>query len=360
MEDAVRLEKQAIAKHRHGHRQRGERPRITEHVKITLARAAALLVAGVTHSQASRTLGVKLRLLRDWERRHRTLFAELQSQAICINEVLAERRTDVRISPARPADRPPIVPSNLAVSDCPLSGTVGIGPTLPDFFRRFYEPRLIGRSVGTTMQYENTIRCLCKYAGRVVTLGDLSDELLAGFMLYCIKSGRNVAPTVNKHRRNILAIWRFAYRKKAADGQRFVKELPDVERIREIKRTPVAWSVEEYSRLLTTASKSIGMVGGIPAGKWWHALLLFLYYTGLRITPALMVRSEDFELTDAGGYVRVRGETQKQKADQQFKLPPDCSQAILAITKDRAGKDRDGSFLTGHMSEGHCSANSAH
>lgn len=142
---------------------------------------------------------------------------------------------------------------------------------------------------------------------------------------------------MNCKRRNILAVWRLAYRRKTPDGQRLVKELPEIARLRENKRLPVAWSIEELSKLLMRAQREQGFVGTIPAGKWWTSLLLMLYYTGIRITAALQVCREDVDLSPDGGFILVRAEHQKQKADQTFKVPSDCARAMLDVIGTRRG-----------------------
>jgi integrase len=325
-----------VAKHRLGHRQRGEVPRITEGVKTALATAAALLAVGNTKSQVCRIIKVRPATFWNWKARHRDLWRGLEVMAACMKNAIAKRQHNLA-DPHQPTDRP-ILPADWKSKDGPLAGTLGVGQSLPDFYQKTYRSmRLIGCSPQTGVQYEVAIRHLCRYAGRVVTLGDLSDELITGCMTWMLHHG-TAAPTVNKFRRSILAIWRFAFRRKTPDGQRLVKELPSVERLREMKRIPDAWSIEEFSRLLKIADASPGLIDGIPAGQWWRALLLVLYYSGIRVAAGLLIRVQDLEWTDSGAILFVPAEHQKQKADQRFNLPKDVADALNAIIGNRTGQ----------------------
>ncbi|MEN6368060.1 MAG: site-specific integrase [Thermoguttaceae bacterium] len=325
-----------ICRHRRGHRQREERPRITEGVRQMLAAAAAMSAAGAKTTDICRKVGTSGHLFWEAKHRHMMLWSELVAQSQAMLNVLAEtRKSDVPRRSFSP------VLAELKVATNPqgaLAGTVGTGQTLWNFFAKTYVPmRLIGRSKATVISYKVAISRLCQYAGRAVTLGDLTDEFVSGFMARMLEKGAS-APTVNCKRRCIMALWRFAYRRKDKDGRRLVAEMPEVEKLKEFKRVPVAWTVEEISRLLARAAKEPGTIGDVPARSWWKGLILFLYYTGARINAALQIRRDDLALTPEGGYVLVRAEYQKQKADQQFNLSSECAQAVLEVLGDRDGR----------------------
>ena len=133
---------------------------------------------------------------------------------------------------------------------------------------------------------------------------------------------RRASPaTVNKHRAHLLALWRFARKKKRLSGDE-----PDIEKTKEYKRIPEAWSLDEFQRLLTAATKADGTIVGIPAGSWWLALLLLMYDTGLRISAVMQLPAN--AMTD--GHLRVAAETQKQGAEQHFRLH---EQTLAALTQ---------------------------
>lgn len=49
------------------------------------------------------------------------------------------------------------------------------------------------------------------------------------------------------------------------------------------------WSIEELNRLLAAARQEPGDVAGIPAGRWWSALLLTLLDTGTTVADAIAI-----------------------------------------------------------------------
>jgi len=68
-------------------------------------------------------------------------------------------------------------------------------------------------------------------------------------------------------------------------------------RIRVPQPAPEAWTVEQVSRILQTASRWPGRVGRWPARDWWPALLLTVYWTGARIGSILAAKPSDWDGT---------------------------------------------------------------
>jgi integrase len=213
--------------------------------------------------------------------------------------------------------------------------------TLSDFFENHYRPiRLLGKSTYTVIDYTYGLSRLNKFMGYDVRLSDLTDEFLSQYMAAMMD--KICVASVNHNRRLIIALWRFAFKKKLID------RLPEVDRLVEYRRVPVAWSMEEYGKILETAKQLEGVVArkylfgkqkfssenDNPANKWWPALLLLAYDTGLRINAILSIKPEyiDFEK----GWLRIPAETQKQKADQTFMLHSSTLE-ILREVKPRGG-----------------------
>lgn len=200
--------------------------------------------------------------------------------------------------------------------------------TLWRYFKELYRPLRIPQAAkGTLDWYKAAINTYSKFLGRDAKLDDFSDEAMDHFKLWLLD--RDIAnATINGYLRHLLALWRYAWRKRKVD------ELPrDVDFVPTIKRIPKAWSQEEMGRLLTAAAETEGETCGIPAARFWPALFLLLYDTGLRIGAAIYLKSENLDLES--GWLRVDGETQKQKADQVFKLHPDTVEALKAIHPER-------------------------
>ena len=137
-----------------------------------------------------------------------------------------------------------------SVAICSASSSIGPETTLRDFFNRVYCClKLSGKSANTKRLYDVTLRNFDSYLGRSATLADLNDDTVTVHIGWYTDRGRSPR-TGNKARDQLLAIWRFAARK------RFVNEWPDVEPLPEYKRTPTAWTPEQFSRLVAVASSS--------------------------------------------------------------------------------------------------------
>ena len=128
---------------------------------------------------------------------------------------------------------------------------------------------------------------------------------------------------LNDARGYFLTYWRFAYKRK------LVREWPLVDKLREYRRLPKAWTTAELEVLLTTAAATPGMIEGVPAGGWWTGLLLVLYDTGVRRRAAFSIEREHLDLDTA--WLTVPAENQKQKVEQRFKLSGQTVEAIRSI-----------------------------
>jgi len=324
---------------------KGSRPRIYERTVVRLYRLAALLADGYSVDEAAGQLGVSKSSLYDRIRHQSDFWKEVFGRALekagtgrpmrperrpdtidnrqvkQLLEAIRERRDGAGPNPARSSEAPEALWTSVPTG--PVPGQTN-GMTLAGFFERVYLPlRLIGRSQTTVADYRSVINRFCAWAGRSVTLAELSDELVAGYMAYSLQH-RSPA-TVNGHRRNILALWRFAKRRKLVDTS------PDVEPVRAYKRQPECWSIEEFERVLAAAGETPGMVGRTPAGVWWVGLLLTDFDTGLRIGALLAIERDDVDLSH--GWLLARAQAQKQRADQRFRLHRDTV-AVLRQFKE--------------------------
>ncbi len=191
------------------------------------------------------------------------------------------------------------------------------------FFDTRYAPlKLAAGSKATLAHYRGCINQFSAYLAHDATLESLTEDRLAEFFAWAIRRGTAV-PTVNGYRRNLLALVRFAWRK------RLVDDVPrDVDKLREFKRVPTAWTLEQLGRILDAAADQTGDVCGIPAGQWWPAMILVAIDTGLRLGAVLALRTDDLDV--ASGMVLARAETQKQKADQVFRLHRDTLAELMA------------------------------
>jgi integrase len=213
------------------------------------------------------------------------------------------------------------------------SQTGGIAPpstrTLRDLYQAEYKPmRLVGRSKRTDQLYNYTIRQFGIYLGSEPTLLDLNDLTIANYLQHLIDQKRARA-SVNKERRQLLALWNFAARR------RYVQQFPEVRPVPEGERIPKAWSGEELQRI-AVACRMVGQFvspngyGGVPAGDWWLALHSVLWDTGERITAILRLHWTDL----SGEWLTIPAENRKgAKRSLLCKLRPETVQQLAIIRR---------------------------
>jgi len=156
-------------------------------------------------------------------------------------------------------------------------------------------------------------------------LTDLSDDTVNRYLAWFRQLPR-AAASVNKERSNLLAIWRFAARK------RFVEQWPDVDPEIEPKRIPQAWTSDQVFRLFASIKKETGLIAGIPAAQWWEALHLVGWDTGERIAALMGLQWADVDLS--GRWVLCRAESRKGKReDRIYRIALDTCELLRQIRR---------------------------
>ncbi len=197
-------------------------------------------------------------------------------------------------------------------------------PDLPvrKFYREVYRLCRPPRAV-SERNYDPWLDCLNgfrKYLGREPILADLNTETAAAWAGAMLEGGQSRS-TINAKIARLKALSRFALRR------RFATEAIDYERLRELRRLPEAWSVENMAAILTSARQATGKIVGVDADRWWVALLLVLYDTGLRRTAALGIRFNELDFTTKT--LRVPAERMKNGVEQVFHLHDQTIAAIV-------------------------------
>lgn len=91
--------------------------------------------------------------------------------------------------------------------------------------------------------------------------------------------------TANKILRHLRPLWHLAIE------ERLLQEAPRrIARLKEPRRAPKAWKVHEVGMILEVVRVQVGLICDIRASRWWAALVLVLYDTGLRISPVMDLR----------------------------------------------------------------------
>ena len=197
--------------------------------------------------------------------------------------------------------------------------------TLQDFLRLVYfhtNPWLKAKSAE---QYLVTVRLLDSWAGRTVTVPELSAELILDFLRFrrLTKSSR----TTNNNRAHLLCLYRSAIpdHHPGPFPERVIKKLP------EIKPLVTAWSVEQFSQILKAAEFSRTL-----KNSWtpmhWRAMLLVSWDTALRLDSLLSARFED--LSDLG-FLTIH--KTKETREVCHKLHPQTVEAISKLPRTESG-----------------------
>ena len=197
------------------------------------------------------------------------------------------------------------------------------------FFEEHYttKERLANASANTMRDYRIQLRHLQAYHSEQgnrepLKVGDLSDELIRGAIHWQMQRNRTVA-TADKLRRFACAIWSFAF----DEGIR--EDRPRVKSLRQPKRQPSCWSIDEFRRLLDATSQLAGRVGPFTSATFFRALLLTVFNSGARISAVMSIRKTWVD-SDAG-LLRIDASVQKDKEDQVVTLRSDTLAAIACL-----------------------------
>lgn len=206
----------------------------------------------------------------------------------------------------------------------------GVPMKLTPLLRDTYAP-LNGISERTVKIYGFTLKAFGEFLGEQAGEGfiepttDHLDELVvARFLAHRLRT-RSVG-TAAKDRAQLRAFWEFLSRRGV------VKTWPSMRPIRVPERVPRAWLTEEFKSLLASANEERGEIAGVPAAKWWRAILITGYEVGERIGGLLSIEWEDV----GPNGITVRAEGRKgQRRDIWRGISPDCYEAIMATKTPR-------------------------
>jgi integrase len=169
-----------------------------------------------------------------------------------------------------------------------------------------------------------TIRAFNRFLVRPASLGDLSKQNLLGIMAVS-----RAASTANKHRVNLLGLWRHA----AERG--LIAPPPKILKRTEPIREPVAWNLAEMQQLFAAAKLLEGNWDGVPIRLAWKLGIAILWDTACRIKTLLLADMNELRLTD--GTWHVPAEHMKgRRADKIYQLHPDtCLLISRSLFKPR-------------------------
>ncbi|MGE0757858.1 MAG: tyrosine-type recombinase/integrase [Pirellulaceae bacterium] len=193
---------------------------------------------------------------------------------------------------------------------------------LIDFLQAVYIPQHDLRK-HTVYHLQAAVKAFERWRGEPVTLAELSDDRVAGWLTAMLDAGTPRA-TIKGYRGGIITLWRFAFeRGDVAMPPRLVKK------VKLSKRIPSAWTLDQFTKLIEAARREPGDIGRHAAADWWVALLLVGYDTGARITPIMNLATADIDLLERR--VVFRAEHVKTGRDETFAISEDTTAAVRTI-----------------------------
>jgi integrase len=193
---------------------------------------------------------------------------------------------------------------------------------LSDLFSAEYSP-LRRLSQKTINCYEVTFRHFGRYLGGPPKLEHLADLPVARFL--AARERETCRATAARDRVQLLALWRYAARKRLPGPEGKPLEWPEVPLIRAPSRTPVAYTSTDVAALIREARRMPGEIHGTPAGVWWSSLLLVAWESGERIAALMALQWREVDLP--GRRITFRAETRKNQTR-------DISRQISPMTAD--------------------------
>lgn len=212
--------------------------------------------------------------------------------------------------------------------------------TLKDFFEKFYQPsQLLGCSPRSAEDYPSLFRSLAEFSGRDWLLRDLTDDNVSAYLGWLIAVRGRAPATANKHRACLVALCRYACRRRIVDKIGSANVPPyvlEVDKLPVPKRMPESWTLDELTRLLAATADETGTIGTAPASLWWQAFISFLFATGYRIEQVLRLPPSAFEANSKT--LIVPAELTKDRADDARRLAPAICQLLEQIVDRQADR----------------------
>jgi len=183
--------------------------------------------------------------------------------------------------------------------------------TLSRFYEERFKPiRFVGLKHSTKVQYQVTINHWNRFSA-AKPLPSIDSLAIANFQNHLLNWGE-AAPSVNKYLRHLKSLLNFA------KSEHQISEMPLVRKIKEAKKAPVAYTKDEFKKVMVVACIQSGEICNVPAYLWWCSLLIVNWETGARIGALLAVDTSDLLFDHRGCFIRA--DDNKPKEDQFFRL----------------------------------------
>jgi integrase len=180
----------------------------------------------------------------------------------------------------------------------------------------------------TKANYMFAMGNFAEHLGHEPTLGDLSDDNVAGMMRMLQAKGM-ATTTINERRGRIAALWKWL----ASRG--YLSTFPTIERIRNAHASPEAWDANELRQLFNACRESPGLIGELPAADWWLGLHKVLWETSERIGAVLDIQWD--WLNESTLQLHVPAESRKGRIKEAFyTLTPETLETLDRLRSESA------------------------
>lgn len=153
----------------------------------------------------------------------------------------------------------------------------------------FAHPETDSPPTAAARNLRNAVRHFDRWLGRPATIADLTSEQIFGLVDALAALGLR-SHTVEQVRQKLCQLGA------AAHAANLLAELPRVPAVAlPARKECLPWSAGELEALFGSARTMPGIVDGVPARRWWPALLLTLLDTGLLPSALLAVPKIDYD-----------------------------------------------------------------
>lgn len=191
------------------------------------------------------------------------------------------------------------------------------------FFEQDYLSHKPSTSNRTCKLYDYSIRKFGQWLGRPACIDDLTNRNVGQYLRHLVELGLN-PHSVDKERRQLLAIWRLAH------TLGMIRLGPVVAPVKIPDSIPTALTVDELRRLKSSFDGMRGKTAGIPNGDFLRAVFLIQYATAERVGAVLQLRFDDIQ----GDVITFRAQVRKGGKKPIVKaVPVAVLNAIDAIRK---------------------------
>lgn len=196
---------------------------------------------------------------------------------------------------------------------------------LNEYLHSEYVPSRLKIGTGTIEQMENAIRQLEKQHGRKIAISEISGKFILKHLQY-LRAKNRAAGTIRTRRNYFKSLWTDAFSKGMNTNNPLAEIVP---RVPEPKLKPRAWSLLQLDKMLAQAEK-VDTHGRHWFGpNCWKALILLIYYTGLRISASLKLKLSDLQ----DDVLVVPPRIQKDEEEMLITLPPELIQLLKKLPR---------------------------